>query len=759
MSDETIGSEVGQAANAALEAALDDEHVTFEIEGETYDVVAMKGSEKVSELFRFDLTLEGDAIDATPFELLGQSCVMTIHDGFGTRVTLQGLIAEAERTVRDNGKTEVLVTMRPNQFPLSLSRDSRVFIDKTVPEIVDRVLEKMKTKSPYRWELTRSYRQRVYTAQYREADWLFVSRLLEEEGIYYWFDHEADDTVLVFSDDSVHAPKLTGNAPLEFLPDTGMSGERELIHELAAEAHATATKFTVGSFDPWNPSLKVMATEGDGVHEMYDAPGGGPEDPAVCAHIAKNRLECALSHRATVSGNSTSVRIDPGRIMEVFNHPIHDGQYFVTEVVYDVTQRRRFMPGAENTYSCHFEAVYADRAFRPPEDTPVSKQAGFQSGRVVGPPGEEIHTDERGRVRVQLHWDREGGWDDRAGKWMRVSQRGVSMSMMYPRTGWNVMTFMEEGNVNAPMVLNRVHDAEHPPTYSLPDNKTKTVWRTMTSPADGTANELRFEDLFGLQEMFINATGVMNYSVNKDMGQNVGRNHEKKVGGNQILKVGQMMQADVQHDQKAKVGGDEELEITDDREKGVGGNEKEEITGNREIEVGSNLNHTVDKKRALKVTGAVTEEAKKGLIKVSAGGATKVKIDGSVKQTVDGVVEEILTGKVDMKVTSNVTETCKESYGVTVDHDILEHIGGNLMMEAGEHFMDGATNTGQWSVGSYIRATTSKDMYVQAQTRIVLRCGQSSVEITPKNITIRAASYDLSNSETTVAVTKQIKHN
>jgi type VI secretion system secreted protein VgrG len=756
MSDET-NNPVNEAISA-VRAGLENEHVYFEIDGVPQKVVRMTGREKVSELYGFDLECESKSADQKPFDMLGDRCEMWLHDGFGVRRSIQGIISEAHRTVHDDGTAKLHVHMVPNVFPLTLSRDSRVFIDKTVPQIVELVLQKMPdmTRIPFRWELTRDYRERVYTAQYREADWTFISRLLEEEGIYYWFDHEPDESVIVFSDDSIHAPKIMGEAPIEFALETGMLGKRELIHEFAQEAHATATKFTVGSFDPWNPAVKVMATYGDGIHEMYDAPGGGPEESSVCEHIARNRHECAMSHRRSSSGNSSSVRLVPGRIVDMFGHPLHDGSYLVTEVVYDVRQRRRF-EAIEGGFECHFEAIDAGVVFRPPEDTPVSKQAGIQSGRVVGPPGEEIHTDDRGRVRVQLHWDREGGWDDKAGKWMRVAQRGVGMSMLYPRIGWNVMTFMEEGNVDAPTVLSRVHDAEHPPTYPLPENKTKTVYRTLTSPGGGPANEIRYEDLAGLQEMFINAARNMNYVSKKDFLQQVGRNHEKKVGGDQKVDIKTFLTKDVKNDQKTKVGGTEELEVTSDYIKDVGGNETRTVETDRKLEIGSNHKHNVQKDRTLTAKSDAREEAREGLIKVSSATA-KVTIKVNAKHTVTGIYQEQVTKSSQKTVKANYYETCKERYTVEVNGEFIEKLGANLKMSTEQYFMDASDDTNKWTVQDYIRATT-KQLHVEAKKRILVKCGSSTIEITPEDIIIRSPNYDLSQSRSTVANTKQIKHN
>ena len=735
-----------------------EEPVLFTIEGKPYEVRTMKGRERVSTLFQFELVCQDEALNLRPFDLLGKSFEMVLYDGYSVRRSLQGIIAEAERSVYDTDMAQLKLTLRPNVYPLSLSRDSRVFNDMTVPQIVDKVLKKHPV--PNRWSLSRSYRERVYVAQYREQDWAFVSRLLEEEGIHYWFDHEGSDTVLVFSDDSPNAQKLITAAPVEFVVETGMLADMECIYELGAEAHASATKFTVGSFSPWNPSLKVSATEGDGVHEMYDAPGGGPEDPAVCAHIAKNRYESAQSHRYTISGTSTSVRIEPGRLMTVVGHPICDGEYFITETLYKVGQRRAFDAGEKaQRYECHFEAVLAHKPYRHPEETVIAKQAGFQSGRVVGPPGEEIHTDDRGRVRVQLHWDREGNWDDRAGKWMRAAQRGVSMSMLYPRMGWNVMTFMAEGNVNAPSVLSRVHDAEHPPTYPLPANMTRTVIRTLTTPGGGTANEFRFEDLADAQEMFINASDKMNYDVNNDMGYNVGHNNEQQVDGTHDLEIKSVLQLDVKNDQSVDVGGDENLDVASDRDKTVSGNETEEITGDRKVKVGSNLSFTVDKDRELKVDGDVVEEATEGLIKTSAKTAT-VEVGGAVKHTIEGVHQEQVTKDAIKKVATDKTETCKEDHTVEINGTYTETIGGNLMMKSGTHFMDGSDETTTWEITGAVTGATKKVMLVQAKESIVLNVGGSVILITPKYVTFMSTAFGLSNCDVLDAQAgSQIKQN
>ncbi len=730
----------------------DVEHATYEIDGVPYEVVSTNGREAVSALYRYELTCHAGVADPSPTALIGKPCALSLHDGFGTHRAIGGVVASVRRMLRDQGSAELSVEMRPAVFPLSLSRDSRVFNDMTVPQIVDRVLHKLPAVR-HRWELTRSYPVRVYTAQYREDDWTFISRLLEDEGIYYWFDHD-DGSTLVMSDDSVHSAELVGGAGIDFVLDSGMLGDRELIHELGSEAHATATKFTVGSFDPWNPALKVQGSVGGGRHEHYDAPGGGPESPAACQRKAQERLDCARAHRAGISGNSSSVRLEPGRIAEVRQHPHLDGRYFVREVMVRVKQRQHQGGGG---YECHFEALDAALPYRPREITPVSKQAGIQSGRVVGPPGEEIHTDDKGRVRVQLHWDREGGWDDKAGRWMRVAQRGVASSMLYPRVGWNVTTFMEEGNVDAPSVLSRVHDADHPPTYPLPANKTRTVFRTLTSPGGGSANEIRFEDLLGAQEMFLNASKDMNYTVLQNWGQNVGRNHSYVVGGTQDLTVGDTLKHHVQQSQTVSVGSDEIVKIKKDRGKTVGGNETETIGSDRKVEVFAGIGYTVKGSRTLQVTGSANEEATKGLIKVGANNGT-IAISGQVSHDIGGTHNEDVGDGSVKSITASKTESCGKDWMVEVDKNLTETIGADLALSAGTNLVDASDETTIWTATGAINGTTS-ELRVEAKDWITLVCGGSTIKIEPTQVTITAPSYDLSQARTLIADTSKITHN
>ena len=313
----------------------------------------------------------------------------------------------------------------------------------------------------------------------------------------------------MLADTSAAAPDLSGGARVAFAYETGLAGRSEAIEEMGGVVAVAPTKFSVRSFDPARPKLEVGASVGSGAFEVYEAPGGGPESPAHCALRARLMAEAAGASKAGIAGVSTSVRLAPGRVVAIDGHPIArlSGRYLVTGVTYEVQQRgASTKEDDERAYTCRFTAIEQAVPFRPEAVTPLAQQAGLQSGVVIGAAGAEVFPDPAGRVRVQLHWDREGTRDDVSGKWMRVAQRGTADSMLLPRIGWNVLMFNDEGTVDAPNVLSRIHDAEHPPAYPLPANKTRVVFKTATTPGGGSFNELYFEDRKGQEEMFVNAS-------------------------------------------------------------------------------------------------------------------------------------------------------------------------------------------------------------------------------------------------------------
>ncbi|EYF06408.1 type VI secretion system Vgr family protein [Chondromyces apiculatus] len=731
------------------------EHVALYVAGQPFEVATMSGEESVSRLFRFDLVCRLDVGQASPEAMIAAEARIVLYDSFGKERHVNGLVTEAEERISDEGTAEMAITVRPHAYALSLGRQSRVFQDKTVVEIVTDILGRSAQKT--RWEVISLYAKHEYCAQYREDDWTFAVRMLAEEGIYFWFDHDGGATTLVFADQSTIAPDLSGGADVVFAFESGMTAEQEIVEEIGARSAAAPTRFTIASFNHQKPALKISGGAGDGSFEVYDAPGGGPDSPDASARQAKIMKEAAVAASAGITGLSTSVRLVPGMVVRVVGSPL-DGndRFFLTRATYEANQARRGTATEGRPYRCAFEGIASSVPFRPPAEMPPARQAGLQTGTVVGASGDEIMPDATGRVRIQLKWDRDGQWDDKAGKWMRVAQRGTEESMLLPRVGWNVMTFNEEGEIDAPSVLSRIHDAEHPPTYPLPEHKTRVVFKTATSPADGTFNEIYFEDRKGAEEMFLNASKDMNVLAQQVKSESVQRDSTRTVGVNHDLTVGSDWSENILVNQRVSIGSNEDISIGKDRLKTVKQNETVKVGGTRKVKTGFQHTISVTKKRNLKVGAAVIELTTGGIATVS-GIHTTVVVGGSDVKTAKLSISEDTGKNATQVVGGSKIEISGLDMPADAGNQLSETVSGGMFLKAGGAFIDGAHQTAAWEIGGALNAT-APEVYVEAVDKIEVRCGGSVITILPESVEISAPSFDLSGAQLTVDTLK-VEHN
>jgi type VI secretion system secreted protein VgrG len=733
------------------------EHASLTIDGHAHEVVALTGEEALSTLFRFEVTCALAGPPPDPAALLGHPTEIVLHDGFGVSRHVHGIVSAAEVVPGDDGRGELVVEIRPAAWRLTLGRDCRVFQESTVVDIVKEVVAA--AKCPTRWETTASYPTRVYTVQYREDDWTFVARLLEEEGIYTWFDHGSGASVLVFSDTSVAAHELVGGAHIPFAWQSGARADGEIVEELGSGTEIVPDKFSVSSFDLNRPLLKVGASRGEGPLEIYRAPAGGPESPAVCESRARTLQEIAGAQKRKVAGLSSSVRLVPGRVFEISNHPIPrlDQRYLVTRASYAIEQRRRgATASADRAYQCHFGAIAAKTPFRAPQVTAPAEQPGAQSGLVVGTPGQEIHTDSLARVRVQQRWDRLGAKDHTAGKWMRVAQRGSAESMLFPRIGWTVLTFNEEGAIDAPTVYNRIPDAEHRPPYALPENKTRVVWKTATTPGGGSHNEIRFEDKKGLEEMYLEASRDMNVLVQHLKSEFVERDQTRFVGVNQTVNVGQRMLETVRRDQKVHIGAKETIHAAASAARTVGGNELEAIGGARDLTVGDSHLSSTQKTRSLTV-GAAMIDVTLGEVTATAGLYTALVGGAVVKLSMQTITED--AGKASVQLVGGAkVEIAAKKRETDVKKRLFETVGGPMLLETADKWIDNAEKRWSLTAGAALSGK-APGVWIEATDEIVLRSGASVLTIKPDGVELRAPKFDLSSSPNLTLDAPVIEHN
>ncbi|KYF70865.1 type VI secretion system Vgr family protein [Sorangium cellulosum] len=695
------------------------------------------GQTGLSTLFRFEVVAWADD-PLPPGDLLGQPFELSLGDRFERTVVVRGRVTEAERVLGGDGRGAFRAVLEPEAAPLAIGRDSRVYQDATPVDIVRRVLARANVPaSSVRWSLSRSYEARRYCAQYDESDWAFVERLLAEEGIYYWFDFADDATVLVFADDSAAAPEIEGGALLPFHEGAGLQATRDSVLQLRREERIAPSKVRLRDYDFAKPRLSLDAMHGDGALEVYDYPGRF-KTPAQGRVRARTRLEALRARTSVTSGEAWTTRLRSGLVIELTDHPVEalNGRYLVDEVAYTLVERRGGEREEDEALSLSFTAIPAATPFR--AEGPIARSTGGpQTGVVVGAQGKEIHPDATGQVRVQFYWDREGARNEKASTWMRVGQVPLGGSMILPRVGWDVLVDHQDADVDGPFVVTHLYDGQFPVPYPLPANKTRTAWQTATTPGGGTANEIRFEDRKGSEEVFINASRDMNVAIGHNRSEKIGANDEHTVGANLDVSVGANLKVGVGSEQSVRIGASESLSVSGSRSVDVAGAETASIGASRTASV-SGLKVEATGGRSLTVGGSMmgasildVSRMVLGSLDVTVGGAWISAAAAGVANLTGGAAAETVGGAKIQAAGKAVTTSVKGAAAETV--------GGAYVIAAGGTAGETATSSLTVNVGGALIANAPK-ILIEAESEVSIRVGGASLTITGSSIEIKAPS-------------------
>jgi type VI secretion system secreted protein VgrG len=420
----------------------------------------------------------------------------------------------------------------PKVWFLSLDSNCKIFQKMSVPEIVSKVLDDAKI-SDYKFQTFGTYPKREYCVQYRESSLTFIHRLLEEEGISYYFVHEANKHTMVFSDNNT----TRGNAPLpkdqasikySFEKQGYISKDEEGISGLERIETSFPGKTTLTDYDFTKPNLSLQGSTGSDNEEVFDYPGEYTEVDEG-ARISRIRMEERETLQHIVNGVGKVRSLAPGHTFTLDKHPRTDnnGDYFLTSVHHEFTESTYradlgVAQQAGNTFTCIPKSV----PYRPPRQTERPTVQGLQSALVVGKQGEEIWTDQYGRVKVQFYWDRDGKKNENSSCWCRVAQVWAGKNfgwMTIPRIGQEVLVDFLEGNPDQPIIVGRVYNADQMPPWTLNDNQTQSgiVTRSSKGGSADNANYLQFEDKAGSEKINIWAEKDMNTTVENNDTQHV----------------------------------------------------------------------------------------------------------------------------------------------------------------------------------------------------------------------------------------------
>lgn len=643
----------------------------------------------------------------TRIEFLSSDRQLDLQKILGTKITLEvdgeddrhgfsGTCVSAEYVGLYQGLLHIVAEVRPWLWFLTRTRNSRIFQEVSAHDIIKTVLGDHGFSSDLTDKVQGSYVTRTYCVQYRESDFDFISRLMEEEGMYYYFQQVGDKEKLVLCDDvSAHSP-IPNNAEIDFhFAEAQYRRRHDHVFEWSEATHLTSGKVTLDDFNFETPRSELKTTKAipKGQHsfksfEIYDHPGHYMTTGHGDARSrVKMQAEAVRHMKSQGIGNVRGLRA--GWTFKLKGHDrvgkVAPNDFLITDAVHLLqiesdyedeetatspfrngarTNAEAFRPDNRDTYRCEFRVIPKKEPFRAPQATPWPEVSGLQTAIVTGPAGEEIHTDEFGRIKVQFHWDREGKKDEKTSCWVRcvMPWTGKNWGMIHiPRIGQEVAIQFEEGDPDRPICTGMLYNGDTRPPYALPANMTQSgiVTRSSKSGSASTFNELIFEDKKDAE--------FVRMQSEKDYKQTIKNNAEITIGLEKKDK-GDLTQTIHRHKTETLNTGDHTFTVKD---------------GNQTIAIKKDHDETIQGKATQTITGNNVQTVKQG----------------------------------------NYTQTIK-----------MGNVTRSVDMGNEKHTL----KLGNYSLKTSVGATT-----IEALQKIELKCGMSKITMTPTQITIESLMVDV----------------
>jgi len=720
---------------------------TFSVPGGKRDfhLLRLVGEEGISELFEFHLKLACMDNDVSFSEMVGQDGLVSLITDNGTR-NIHGMINAFQHRGPEEDHTIYHVSLVPRVWKLLNRQDVRIFQDKTTEQIVAQVLEGAGIPSDgFKITVGQSPPSWDYCVQYRESDWAFISRLLEEHGYYYFFSHTAKGHTLVIANDYQVHPQISDNVEVPCHEAEALLPEHEYIYRFHFQERICSGKFTINDYDPLKPKLSLLSRSEEGQDtslEVYDFPGEY-KTPEFGGDLAGIRLEEIQAGRLLGEGESDCIRLVAGHFFVLTGHDRQDlsgGKYVLTRVRHQCESHEDLFAGAlesRTEYSNDFQCIPREVPFRPQQKTPKPNISGVQTAVVVGPPGEEIYTDQYGRIKVQFHWDRLGQFNHDSSCWMRVSQYWASQSwgaLYLPRIGDEVLVEFIEGDPDRPIITGRVYNAINTPPCSLPADKTKSTVKSNSSPGGDGFNEIRFEDKKGGEELYTHAQKNQTEVVNNNMSTSVGASQSISVGKNRKRTIGKDETIEIGGNRTETVDLDDTITIVGNRTETVNKDETITIVGNRTETVIGNETVTIEKLQALTVLKDRTKTLNESEI---------IAIGGSRTELIQTDKYLDVWGKRQCTIKGSDSNTVKGDSSQAIGGDKVTIVTGDFI----EHSLDDRLS---FTLGARDDMVTSKylircadKIMVMALKGIQLKVGSSVIDISPSEIKINGTQVKI----------------
>jgi type VI secretion system secreted protein VgrG len=683
-----------------------------------------------------DLLSPDESIDLDA--LLGGKLALEVVLTGGESRYFHGLVAECSQTGRVGNYASYSVHVVPWPWLLTRTSDCRIFQQKSIPDIIKAVFREHGT-SDFEDSLSGSYAPREYCVQYMETDFNFVSRLMEEEGIYYFFRHEKDKDTLVLCDSAGAHSATPGYESVPYFPPDKVVRGRDYVDHWLLSHSMQSGKLTHTDFDFIKPRTSLLAQHATARNypksdmELFEYPGGYLT-VSDGNRYAQRRLESIQQQFERVSGGGDLAALAAGALFSLEGYPRDDQnrEYLVVSAVhhFSAAEYQSGVSHGGDHVSVQFDAIPSQQPYRSPLTTWKSRVPGPQTAMVVGKAGQEITVDPYGRVKVQFHWDRQGKRDENSSCWVRVSQvwAGKNWGAMHiPRIGQEVIVSFLEGDPDRPIITGRVYNAAEMPPYDLPGNQTQSGIKSRSSMGGSPANfnEIRFEDKMGSEMLTIHAEKDQEISVENDESHTVGHDRTKGIGHDETTTVS--------NNRTETVGNNEQITIGVNRTEKVGSNESITIGSNRTITVGASESATVALQRTHNV--GINET-------ISVGAAQQINV-GAAQTVTIGAIQAITVGanqSVDVGADQSISVGSNRSVSVASNQSVS--VGSAASMSVGADETREVKGGRITSVGKDDATKVTNKLVFDAGDSVTIKTGSASITMN-SNGTITIQGKDI----------------
>lgn len=658
-------------------------------------LAGFNGTEGISQLFRFTLDLISDDNAIKAADIVGKNVTFSIELLGGSPRFFNGFVSRFSAGDESDARRAYRAEVVPWLWFLTQTTDCRLFQKKKIPDIIKQIFSDLGF-TDFEMSLKLEHKEWEYCVQYRESDFNFVTRLMEQEGIFYFFEHSDGKHKLVIADHKdayvdcveteVDYPVTVGQ---HMFKDHITSWEQQFEFRPGKWAQ-TDYNFETPTTSLLTKSNSVVSLPNIDKFEVFDYPGEYRKKSEGELETKIRMEETEVTHN-TVHGTSGCRSFISGGKFKIGTHrsPSEEGKsYVITRVSHHAreplayeTSARQESPDYNNQFSCIPDSV----VFRPARVTPKPIVHGVQTAVVVGPPGEEIHTDKYGRVRVHFHWDREHSNEEDSSCWIRVSQghAGSGFGAIYiPRVEEEVVVAFLEGDPDQPLIVGRVYNANKMSAFGLPDSKVICGMKSKTYKGDGY-NEFVMDDTPGKELIREHGQYDKDSTIEHDLREHVLNCRSRDVTVDETISIGQ--------NRTETVGANESLTVAANKTISIGANHTETIGSSMNITVGTTLTETVGINYAETVgaamqltVGAVMTQSIGAMYTLSVGAGMKVAVGGTMSTNVGGSRKEQVAAKVTEKVGGNVTQQVGGKHQEKVAGNYSLKCGATIKLEAAD---------------------------------------------------------------------------